>query len=336
MIPDISVIMPVYNTKEEYLREAIDSILMQSFTNFELIIVDDCSNEETVGILETYTDNRIKIYHNEKNLGVAGSLNQAIRMSRGKYIARMDSDDISVSERLQWQWEYMEKHPDTIVLGGVAQVVGSKELLGILGRKKKKDIQLELHFNNINLVHPTVMFRAKALRSNSLLYNEEVVAEDYDMWTRCIQYGDIESISKILLYYRIHESQVTTSKREKIVRSTNEVRLKQLMNIGGTLDEHEKIIFDELREYRCSANGKELNRLLDKLEVLFRNKGYSHVSPLLWHYWICIMKKKGYQLLKYRRTYCIFIPEYFLYVFQFVIVEKMWRKYVATRLHKLG
>lgn len=334
MIPEISVIMPVYNTKEEYLREAIDSILMQSFTNFEFIIVDDCSNEDTKRIIESYSDRRIRIYHNERNLGVAGSLNQAIRISRGKYIARMDSDDVSVVDRLALQWEYMEKHPEIIVLGGVAKVMGKKELLGCFSKKVRSEIQLELLFNNIKLVHPTVMLRGDAIRSNGLLYNEKMVAEDYELWTRCIKHGDIVSLPRILLHYRVHESQVTSSKRELIIQGTNEVRLKQLIDIGMELNEQEKRMYAELREYRCSESRIQLENFLNKLEKLLYNEGYTKVGSLLWHYWFCTMREFGIlKMFKFHWTYRVLRPTIFFYVLRYKWLEKIWISLVTKKLY---
>mgnify|MGYP004519102467 CR=1 FL=1 len=334
MTPKISVVMPVYNTKKEYLREAIDSILRQSFTDFEFIIVDDCSDEETKRVLAAYSDSRINVYHNEKNLGVAGSLNRALEMSKGKYIARMDSDDVAVDARLAMQWEYMEKHPEVIALGGVAKVIGKKEFRGCFSKKKRSELQLELIFNNINLVHPTVMFRGTVIRENGLFYDEAMVAEDYELWTRCIQYGDIVSIPQILLYYRVHEQQVTSSKRELIIQGTNEVRSRQLKNMGMELNEQEKKIFNELREYRCLESEKNLDLFLNKLEKFLKGKGYPQAGSLLWHYWVCIMREYGIgKMLKYRRTYQVMRPTCFFYNFRHYWFEKIWIQMIVRKIY---
>lgn len=114
--PAISVLMPVYNS-EKYLNEAIESILNQTFVDFEFIIINDASNDNSENIIESYQDSRIKYFKNEKNLGVAKTLNKGLKLAQGKYIARMDSDDISLPERLYKQFKFMEVYNDIDVCG---------------------------------------------------------------------------------------------------------------------------------------------------------------------------------------------------------------------------
>ena len=116
-MPVISVIMPVYNTKEKFLREAVESILNQTFTDFEFIIINDGSDSITEDIILSYKDLRIKYLKNEQNLGIVQSLNKAVKTAKGKYIARMDADDISMPHRLEKQYEFMENHPQCGVCG---------------------------------------------------------------------------------------------------------------------------------------------------------------------------------------------------------------------------
>lgn len=123
-MPDISVIMPVYNTKEEYLREAIESILKQSYSNFEFIIVDDCSNEYIEKIISTYRDERIKYFKLDSNQGASAARNFAISKASGKYLAFMDSDDISLPERFSKQLHFFNKHPEIGCLGTKTKIIG--------------------------------------------------------------------------------------------------------------------------------------------------------------------------------------------------------------------
>ena len=113
-MPKISVLMPIYNTQEEHLREAIESILNQTFSDFELIVIDDCSTDTTGEILKRLAerDERVKVHPNEVNLRLPSSLNKAISLARGRYIARMDADDIALPERLERQYAFMEAHPN--------------------------------------------------------------------------------------------------------------------------------------------------------------------------------------------------------------------------------
>ena len=114
--PKISVVMPAYNA-ENYIREAIDSILAQTFRDFEFLIIDDGSTDHTVEIIRSYSDSRIRLYQNERNMGVAATLNRGLDLARGEYIARMDADDISLPERFAKQAAYMDAHPDVAVCG---------------------------------------------------------------------------------------------------------------------------------------------------------------------------------------------------------------------------
>ena len=122
-MPRISVIMPAYNA-EKYIREAIDSILAQTYTDFEFIIIDDASTDATASIVESYSDERIRFFRNEHNMGVANTLNRGLDLAVGEYIARMDSDDISLPERFAKQVEFMDTHTDVIVCGSNAIVFG--------------------------------------------------------------------------------------------------------------------------------------------------------------------------------------------------------------------
>ena len=126
MTPLVSILMPVYNTAP-YLREAMDSMLAQTFTDFELIVLDDCSPDNAQEILDTYTDPRIVRYRGERNVGLANVLNVGMEMARGKYIARMDSDDISLPDRLKVQVEYLESHPDIDLCSCAMQLFGARE-----------------------------------------------------------------------------------------------------------------------------------------------------------------------------------------------------------------
>ena len=126
MTPTVSILMPIYKTAP-YLREAMDSILSQIFSDYELIILNDCSPDNADEILDTYSDSRIVRYKGEKNVGLSNILNVGIGMARGKYIARMDSDDVSLPDRLRIQVDYMEAHPDIDLVSVGMQLFGAKE-----------------------------------------------------------------------------------------------------------------------------------------------------------------------------------------------------------------
>ena len=200
--PLVSIIMSVYNG-EKFIAETIQSILNQSYTKFELIIVDDCSTDNTVSVIECFNDDRIVLLKNDKNMRLAYSLNKAIKASNGKYIARMDADDLCMTDRLPLQVKYMEEHPDIAVLGGSAQQFGARSSL-MTYPSEHETIKVEMFFSN-PLCHPAVMFRSRAI---SDWYNIDVKAgQDYELWSRLIWKVKFHNLSDTLIKYRIHSHQ---------------------------------------------------------------------------------------------------------------------------------
>jgi glycosyltransferase involved in cell wall biosynthesis len=203
-MPNISVILPAYNA-EKYLGEAIESILNQSFQDFEFLIFNDGSTDATKEIIKGYNDSRIIAYHSDVNKGYVHWLNEGIKQAKGKYIARMDADDISLSERFQLQYDYMETHPEIGVCGSQIEIIGSGDLV----KKPLTDNDIRWWFFIGNpIAHPVVMIRKEVLSQHQLFYKNELKpAEDYDMWCRMAQITKIANLQTILLKYRYHPSQ---------------------------------------------------------------------------------------------------------------------------------
>ena len=209
MSPVVSILMPVYKTAP-YLREAMDSILSQTFTDFELIILNDCSPDNADEILDTYTDSRIVRYKGEKNVGLSNILNVGIRMARGKYIARMDSDDLSMPDRLQIQVDYLDTHPGIDLVSVGMQLFGAKEENWIRERNPDK-VAIEALFHS-PILHASSMWRRERFEENDLRFRQEMVpSEDYDLWTRAMVKGlRLVNLPLVLYRYRIHLAQATT------------------------------------------------------------------------------------------------------------------------------
>ena len=209
MPPVVSILMPVYKTAP-YLREAMDSILSQTFTDFELIILNDCSPDNADEILDTYTDSRIVRYKGEKNVGLSNILNVGIRMARGKYIARMDSDDLSMPDRLQIQVDYLDTHPGIDLVSVGMQLFGAKEENWIRERNPDK-VAIEALFHS-PILHASSMWRRERFEENDLRFRQEMVpSEDYDLWTRAMVKGlRLVNLPLVLYRYRIHLAQATT------------------------------------------------------------------------------------------------------------------------------
>src|ERR1017187_3286493 len=201
--------MPAYNSGP-FIREAIDSILGQTFTDFEFIIVNDGSTDDTDGIIGSYNDERIRYFKNESNIGNAASRNLGMEAAVGKYIAVMDSDDISVTDRLEKQNAYLEKHPDIGILGGGNVVFDENEWFRKFYPYQPEYIKSFLFFRN-PIVQPSVMMRQNMISINKLTYNSEFEnGEDYDLWYRASMAGiRIGNLNKVLVYHRISDSQLS-------------------------------------------------------------------------------------------------------------------------------
>lgn len=208
MAPIVSILMPVYNTAP-YLREAMDSLLAQTFTDFELIVLNDCSSDNAEEILDTYDDSRIVRYKGEKNVGLANVLNVGIEMARGKYIARMDSDDISLPQRLQVQVDFLESHPEIDLCSCGMQLFGARDEVWIREQHPEKVRITALFFSPI--LHASSVWRKESFEQNVLRFRQEMVpAEDYDLWTRALLKGlKLVNLPDVLYRYRIHDAQAT-------------------------------------------------------------------------------------------------------------------------------
>jgi hypothetical protein len=230
--------MSVFNG-ECYLCEAVESILDQSFCNFEFIIIDDGSTDGSAAILNSYLrrDCRVQVYR-QQNSGLIESLNRGLQHARGKYIARMDADDIAIRERLMCQVEFMEDHPELAVLGGAVELINAqgkpigKYRAPVTGQKLKSAL-----LRDCALSHPTVLMRSDALASVNG-YREVVAdAEDWDLWLRIAERFEIANLEKVVLKYRLHASQITVQKCRQQALSGLAARASALARRSGKADE---------------------------------------------------------------------------------------------------
>src|SRR5258705_299739 len=158
----VTVLMQVYNS-ERFLSEAIDSILNQTFTDFEFLIIDDGSTDNSLKIIKSYSDARIRLVQNEKNLGITATLNKGIVLARADLISRMDADDISYPERLQKQYEYLKDHPDCALLSTQARVIAEDKQVEYIDDTNSDFFYYNLTFSS-PIFHPSVMYRKKAVQ----------------------------------------------------------------------------------------------------------------------------------------------------------------------------
>lgn len=226
-----SVVMPVFNG-DKYLPYSIESILNQTFRDFECIIIDDGSTDNSKTILKKYNDPRIHLVENEKNMGLVHSLNRGIDAAKGEYIIRMDQDDISLPNRFAEQIAFMEKHADVAVCGSWYKTIG--ELSGHTNKllTDSEEIKSNLLFN-ASLAHPSVMIRRSVLEQHSLRYRKEnEYFEDYGLWTEISHIAKLANIPKILLLYRVHKENISHRYSDKQRNGALHIQKKGLHILG--------------------------------------------------------------------------------------------------------
>lgn len=239
--PPITVLMPVHNG-ERYVAAAIESILNQTYSDFELLIVDDASSDRTAEILAGYRDSRIRILRNEKQLRLIGTLNRGIQEARGRWIARMDADDLALRSRLRRQLHWLEAHPETAVLGGAAIKIDAEDRFrGLLFKRWLGDLRQWVWIPT-PIVHPTAMIRRDVALEHP--YSPEALhCEDYDLWIRLAKAGHrLHNLPWPLLRYRIHAQNVTAQNRELQLKTCFEVFRKHYPTAQVSFDEYVGLI----------------------------------------------------------------------------------------------
>lgn len=255
MSPLVSILMPVYNTAP-YLKEAMDSILSQTFKDFELIVLNDCSPDNADEILDTYNDTRIVRYKGERNMGLSNVLNAGMDMARGKYIARMDSDDISLPNRLEVQVKYMEEHPDIDLCSCGMKMFGAKDDVWVRDSDPEKVKVTALFFSPI--LHASSIWKKESFDKYGLRFRQEMVpAEDYDMWCRALSKGlKLVNLPNVLYRYRIHPSQATTQ-TEKSRLKCREIQQEYMKDVLPTLSKKNREAFPKKKLPIFIANLKD-------------------------------------------------------------------------------
>ncbi|PFH87079.1 glycosyltransferase [Bacillus sp. AFS088145] len=264
--PLISVLMSVYKTDNNFLRESIESILNQTYENFEFIIIDDCTTEENIKTILSYDDSRIRLIHNEFNLGLTKSLNKAIQLANGKYLARMDSDDISELNRFEKQILFLEKNPEVIVLGGYAQILGSNKIF--MSRVDHFEVlKMRMLFFACALVHPTAMINKSLLMHHRIQYDECIKkAQDYMLWTDCMSVGKIAVLNEVVLQYRIHENQASIAGSDEQKKCAMIVQKKLLQPLlGGSITDEIQLLHYSIISGEYCTSIKEYDKHISTL-----------------------------------------------------------------------
>ena len=232
--PRVSVVLCVYN-QAAYVAEAIASILGQTLTDLELIVVDDGSTDSSPEVVRGFTDPRVRYVRNERNLGHAGSLNRGVALARGRYLAIMDSDDISLPERLARQVDFLDAHPDVAMCGSWVETFGARMELRRFPTEPAvlaASLLLSCPFSM-----PTVMLRREAMLPEG--FDPRGLAFDYAYWVEVANRAPVANLPEVLLKYRLHAGQVTVTRRAAQLAGTRLVLRRQLEGLLGEVSEAE-------------------------------------------------------------------------------------------------
>ena len=268
---EITVLLPIYNG-EKYIRKAIDSILCQTFRNFEFLIINDYSTDQSEAIIKTYNDPRIKFISNKSNLGLIETLNIGLKLAQGEYIARMDQDDISFSYRLEKQIAYLDNHPEIGVCGAGFRIIDNDDKFITETRFTNLSSLLswQLHFF-CPIAHPTVMMRKSLIKKIGGYNKNALYCEDYDLWTRLNPITHITNINEVLLSLRKHNDNM--SRRHFVEQINNSINICSSL-ISKTLNEEissdliRQIYLNEISDINSAI---KINDLIRRLYESFIN-----------------------------------------------------------------
>ena len=320
----ISVVMPTYNTPVPFLKEAVDSILDQTFQDFELIIIDDGSTDASCQYLEQLIDPRIRIIRNEANIGITKSLNIGLRAAKGKYIARMDSDDVSFPKRFEKQFAFMEKHPDVLLCGTNIEYFGSYSATTHHRIKDMEWYRISTVFSNPGPSHPTAFLNHELLLRYNIFYDEELIyAQDYGLWVEISKRGRVCLLEEPLVRRRMYAGQVSSAHREKQIQCDRIVRNKLLVTLLGDVSKEESDL-----HYRYGSGNYQdavindvmlcwYHRLIeanDRTGIYNKRKFRRYVYDV-------IMKSAIYRSFKQDTTYFSRISMFFRYLPFFIAVK---------------
>lgn len=244
----ISCLLTVYNRPT--VKNTIDSVLNQTYKNFELIIIDNCSTDKTVEVIKSYSDPRIKLYINDSNYGQVFSLNKGLKLCRGKYIARIDADDLCSPDRFEKQITQFEENENLVIVGSNVNLINTTD--NVIGEIKypesdteiKKFILLDSPF-----AHPSVMIKKEVIDKHNVFYNDKyLISADYELWSKILKYGAAINIQEPLVFYRIGTND--SAKHIKLLsQEVNSIKLEMLKDISNKKDHKH---FHKICNYECN------------------------------------------------------------------------------------
>jgi len=333
----ITILMPVFNA-ERYLSEAIESILNQTFVDFEFMIINDGSTDNSEEIIERYTDKRIRFIKNEKNLGLIATLNKGFNLIDSEYIARMDADDVSLPTRLEKQILFMDKNTDIVVSGTSIQLLyNTGRTKNYIVRQNPQEIKTQLLFFTA-LMHPTVIIRRQVIADNNFRYNlNHYGAEDYGIFQEISFYYKLSNIREVLLKYRINQLGITQiaegdlKKRNSMLITIYEQAFRKLGVDASERDLEKFRMFISGQGFVDNADIENIANFLKLLKKVIKDKDYDMImfSNIVSVFFRtnCLKAELSYfQTIKIFRCHFVGLFKYnFIEKLKFVI-----RKYLST------
>lgn len=279
MFPLISVVMSTYN-RAKILSETIESILAQTYDNFEFIIINDSSNDNTKDIIQKYSDNRIKLFNNKKNCGCTFNYHTAQNIAKGKYIAHIDDDDISYPKRLEKQIKYMEENTQVALLGTFIETFGENKRPTWVFYKEPKEIYFAMHLYN-PICHSSIMYRKSFLEKHAINYDiTKRCSQDYDLYKQIIlQGGIIANLDEILVKYRMHKNRLTDMKETQDIQILNAEQIKKELLTRfidmAELEKYNNLIKDfPFNNY----NKEQVVKAIRILSMSMKTRGYDYTK----------------------------------------------------------
>jgi glycosyltransferase involved in cell wall biosynthesis len=290
-LPLVTVLMPIHNG-EAFVADAVESILRQTFRNFEFLVIDDGSTDGSVGIVEKYGDSRIRLVRNEQQIELIRTLNLGLGLARGRFVARMDADDISLPERLERQVAFLEANPDVGACGTWAVTMGDREGVIRAYPESAGAIRCQLLFGAA-LAHPSVCMRRDAFVRHRLQFDEAYPhAEDYQLWRTASEKFPLANIGEVLIRYRIHTESVSQRCPQQQEATVRRIHEEALSALGLTPTEDELFVHGRIAAGGHAGEALHLRDVGAWLEKLLRANAERGVYPrdvferLLGGYWL--------------------------------------------------
>lgn len=338
--PMVSVIMPVFNGAP-YVREAVDSILTQTFEDFEFIIVDDASTDNTWNLLNDYSDTRIRLLRHKSNMGLIAALNNGLAQARGRYIARMDADDRSLPNRLRKQFDYLEQNRDIGVLGGVIRIMDAEGQADTneqwhLGYPSDPMILAWHLFYYDPISHPTVMFRRALYDQFGGYPDGDTHAEDYGYWVLLSSQTKFANLRDVVLHYRWHGGNISLREAESQRLSSARIRARAVASFIPTFVLPEKESYPSEQEW-LEASDLTFLRITRELCAEFLR----HMKPSLFQRWrirgyagrmmlrVLRHHPEGCRFIRYLPVAALLDPCFVNTAYDLIGRRIVWRRYIA-------